>query len=134
LLIDEQILPQGESRTSSKSVANSNGELAEMDRRFAKFALLIAGALVQELAAQRTPPAANVPWHSKEEQEVAREVVADRQPSWHIDPQKVYTLSELIDLAELHNPETDCKQRFSKPNRTGDSPRCSRALVDDAIC
>lgn len=87
-----------------------------MDRRFAKFALLIAGALVQELAAQRTPPAANVPWHSKEEQEVAREVVADRQPSWHIDPQKVYTLSELIDLSYTIRRQIASKD---SPNPTG---------------
>ena len=77
-----------------------------MDRRLAKFGLLIAGALVQGLAAQNTPPAPNVPWHSKEELEVTRQLAADHQPSWHIDPQKIYTLSELIDLAELHNPET----------------------------
>jgi outer membrane protein TolC len=72
----------------------------------AKFVLLIAGALVPWLSAQKTPPTANVPWHSKEEREVARQLLADRQPSWQIDPQKIYTLSELIDLAQLHNPET----------------------------
>jgi outer membrane protein TolC len=78
-----------------------------MDKRLAKFVLLIAGALfVQELPAQRTSPTPNVPWHSKEEREVARQLAADRQPSWRIDAQKIYTLPELIDLAELHNPET----------------------------
>ena len=76
-------------------------------QRLAKFAFLIAGALfVQELPAQRTPPTPNVPWHSKEEREAARQLAADRQPSWQIDSQKIYTLPELIDLAELHNPET----------------------------
>jgi outer membrane protein TolC len=78
-----------------------------MDRRLAKFVLLIAGALfVQQLPAQRTSPTPNVPWHSKEEREVARQLAADRQPSWQIDAQKIYTLPELINLAELHNPET----------------------------
>jgi outer membrane protein TolC len=78
-----------------------------MDRRLAKFVVLMAGALfVQELPAQRTSPTPNAPWHSKEEREVARQLAADRQPSWQIDAQKIYTLPELIDLAELHNPET----------------------------
>lgn len=77
-----------------------------MDKRLAKFVFLIAAALVQGLDAQRTSPAASVPWHSKEEREAARQLVADPQPSWYVDPQKIYTLSELINLAELHNPET----------------------------
>jgi len=69
--------------------------------------LLTAGVLfVPELRAQKTPPTANLPWHSKEEREVAKQLAADHQPSWIIDPEKIYTLPELIDLAELHNPET----------------------------
>jgi len=69
---------------------------------------LIASALfVPGLRAQQTPPSANLPWHSKEEREAAKQLAADRQPSWVIDPEKVYTLPELIDLAELHNPETE---------------------------
>ena len=76
-------------------------------QRLAKFVLLIAGAFfVQELSAQRTALTPNVPWHSKEEREVARQLTANRQPSWQIDSQKIYSLPELIDLAELHNPET----------------------------
>jgi outer membrane protein TolC len=69
--------------------------------------LLIAGVLcAPELLAQTAPPAPHQPWHSKEEGQLLKQLVADRQPSWDIDPQKVYTLPELIDLAELHNPET----------------------------
>jgi len=69
--------------------------------------LLIAGVLfVPELRAQKTPPSPNLPWHSKEEREAAKQLAADRQPTWSIDPEKIYTLPELIDLAELHNPET----------------------------
>jgi outer membrane protein len=85
----------------------SDGALKGMDRGLAKFALLIAvGLSVQPLRAQRTPPAPNSPWHSKEERELARQLASDRQPLWHLDPQRIYTLPELIDLAELHNPET----------------------------
>jgi len=62
--------------------------------------------LVQDVLAQKTPPKPNLPWHSKEELEITKELTADRQPSWNIDRQKIYTLPELIELAELHNPET----------------------------
>ncbi|WP_263356755.1 TolC family protein [Acidicapsa ligni] len=37
---------------------------------------------------------------------MSTQLAADSQPSWSIDPIKIYTLPELIDLAELHNPET----------------------------
>jgi outer membrane protein len=78
-----------------------------MHSRWPRCVLLIAGVLfVPELRGQETPPSSNLPWHSKEEREVAKQLAADRQPSWVIDPEKIYTLSELIDLAELHNPET----------------------------
>ena len=78
-----------------------------MHSRWPRCVLLIAGVLcAPELLAQTAPPTPNQPWHSKEERQLLKQLVADRQPSWDIDPQKVYTLPELIDLAELHNPET----------------------------
>jgi len=78
-----------------------------MDSQLAKCVLLMAGVvLVRELVAQNAPPSADRPWHSKEERDAARQLVADHQPAWNIDPQKVYTLAELINLAEQHNPET----------------------------
>jgi outer membrane protein len=78
-----------------------------MHSRWPRCVLLIAAGVlfVPELVAQ-TPPTPNQPWHSKEERQVLKQLLADRQPSWDIDPQKVYTLPELVDLAELHNPET----------------------------
>ena len=72
-----------------------------------KILFLLAGALcVRETLAQRTAPSPSLPWHSKEERDLSAQLAADRQPSWKIDPEKVYTLPELIDLAESHNPET----------------------------
>ena len=77
-----------------------------MHRRWLTCVLLIAGVLfLPELRAQ-TPPSPNLAWHSREEREAGKQLAADRQPSWDIDAQKVYTLPELVDLAELHNPET----------------------------
>src|SRR5262249_34244623 len=75
--------------------------------RMPRCVLLLAGILfAPELRAQKAPPSANLPWHSKEEREATKQLAADRQPSWVIDAEKVYTLPELVDLAELHNPET----------------------------
>lgn len=78
-----------------------------MKLRSAKCLLLGAGILyVQEASAQRAAPLPSAPWHSTEEAGLARQLRGDPQPSWKIDPDKIYTLAELIDLAELHNPET----------------------------
>ena len=68
--------------------------------------LLIGLLVCRSLSAQSAAPSPDKPWHSKVEKDVARELVADRRPTYDIDPAKVYTLSELIDLAETHNPET----------------------------
>src|SRR5215469_2187485 len=78
-----------------------------MESRFSKCILVLACLLfIRELLAQSTAPAPSQPWHSKEELALTKQLIADRQPSWDIDPEKIYTLPELIDLAELHNPET----------------------------
>jgi hypothetical protein len=82
--------------------------------------LLIAGVLcAPELLAQTAPSTPNQPWHSKEERQVLKQLVADRQPSWDIDPQKVYMLPELIDLAELHNPGTEAAWQRARVRADG---------------
>jgi outer membrane protein len=68
--------------------------------------LSVSVLCAQVLVAQRTSPTPDRPWHSSDELNLKRQTIADRQPRWAIDPEKVYALSELIDLAELHNPET----------------------------
>ena len=58
-------------------------------------------------APSQSPPAASDrPWHSFEEQQIAKERKDLRQPALVIDPNKLYSLPELIDLAESYNPET----------------------------
>lgn len=56
--------------------------------------------------AQSPPPASERPWHSPQEQEIGREAQSFRQSRFRIDGDKTYSLAELIDLAESHNPET----------------------------
>jgi outer membrane protein len=45
-------------------------------------------------------------WHSSEEQQVARDAQAFRNPTVSIDPTKTYPLAELVDYAESHHPVT----------------------------
>jgi outer membrane protein TolC len=56
--------------------------------------------------AQSTPPSPDKVWHSKAEQGLAQQLAAHPEAKYDVDPAKVYTLAELIDLAEQHNPET----------------------------
>jgi len=77
-----------------------------MEGRVAKVALLVGMLACRSLSAQSTSPSADKPWHSKAEKYVARDLVANRQPTYDVNPARVYTLPELIDLAEMHNPET----------------------------
>jgi len=46
------------------------------------------------------------PWHSPEEQRIATEARRFRSSLVHIESERVYSLAELIDLAEANNPET----------------------------
>jgi outer membrane protein TolC len=72
----------------------------------AKVTLLIGILACRSLSAQTTSSSPDKPWHSKVEKDVARELLANRQPTYDVDRGRVYSLPELIDLAEMHNPET----------------------------
>ena len=56
--------------------------------------------------AQSPPASPDRPWHAPAERQVASDVERLHQPVLPIDPNKAYSLAELIDLAEAHNPET----------------------------
>jgi outer membrane protein len=58
------------------------------------------------LFAQVPPSVPDRPWHSAQEQEITREARRVPRSAFAIDGNKVYSLGELIDLAESHNPET----------------------------
>jgi outer membrane protein len=55
---------------------------------------------------QSAPPAPNKVWHAPAEQGLAHDLAAHPEPKYVIDAGHDYTLAELIDLAEEHNPET----------------------------
>jgi outer membrane protein len=59
-----------------------------------------------QLVAQSAPASPDKVWHSKAEQSLDRELAARPEAKFDIDTAKPYTLPELIDLAQQHNPET----------------------------
>jgi outer membrane protein TolC len=56
--------------------------------------------------AQSQPVSSDRPWHSPEEREMISDSGRYRRPVLRIESEKVYSLADLIDLAESHNPET----------------------------
>jgi outer membrane protein len=56
--------------------------------------------------AQSPPASSDRPWHTSYERQITNDGRGFRQTAFPIDPEKAYSLSELIDLAEAHNPET----------------------------
>ena len=56
--------------------------------------------------AQSPPPSPDRPWHSSAEQQIIRDARSFNPPAFRIESDRVYSLAELIDLAEAHNPET----------------------------
>jgi len=63
-------------------------------------------AAVSHLFAQSLPVSPDRPWHSREERGIVRDEQRLYSGTWKIEPDKVYSLAELIDLAQTHNPET----------------------------
>lgn len=56
--------------------------------------------------AQTAPRTADKVWHSSAEESAAHELARHPESKYKIEENKVYTLAELIDLAQSHNPET----------------------------
>ena len=68
--------------------------------------LLIVVQCTSCILAQTAPASANHPWHGPEEKDIG---MAEKQFSlieFGLDPAKPYSLADLIDLAETHNPDT----------------------------
>ncbi|MGA7244372.1 MAG: TolC family protein [Terracidiphilus sp.] len=56
--------------------------------------------------AQAAPPSPDRVFHSKSERDLAQELAAHHNAANPIDAAKVYTLADLIDIAQSQNPET----------------------------
>jgi outer membrane protein TolC len=67
---------------------------------------LLAGLVCAHARAQSAPVAPDQVWHGHAEQGLDRELAAHPEAKYDIDAAKTYTLAELIDLAQQHNPET----------------------------
>ena len=67
------------------------------------FVILMAAVPV---FAQSPPASPDRPWHTSDERRITNDGERLRQPVLPIEPDKAYSLAELIDLAEAHNPET----------------------------
>src|ERR1700724_771809 len=55
---------------------------------------------------QSVPASPDRPWHSRSEQQIEEDAKQFRESRFNVEPDKVYSLAELVDLAETHNPET----------------------------
>ena len=71
------------------------------------------------LIAQGSPPAPGAVWQPNGVQTLESEAARKLQEPANMDPDHIYTLAELIDLAEQHNPETraawqEAKSRVTK--------------------
>jgi outer membrane protein len=63
--------------------------------------------LLARITPAQTPPASpNQSWHGPEERRIQADAINFSEPKVDLDPGKAYTLPELIDLAESHNPAT----------------------------
>src|SRR6201993_990010 len=70
-------------------------------------ALLIATLLTANcVLAQSAPVSPDHPWHGPWEQRIEADAQKFPDVRFSIDPAKTYPLTELIDLAKSHNPET----------------------------
>jgi outer membrane protein len=80
---------------------------------------------------QRAPASPEHPWHSYEEQEFAREVRMPRNSASPIDPTKLYSLPELINLAEMQNPQT--RESWERARAQADSLGIARSELYPAL-
>lgn len=61
---------------------------------------------VGRVFAQIAPPLPDRPWHPPSERQIENDAKHLRESSFSVEPDKIYSLAELVDFAEEHNPET----------------------------
>lgn len=77
-------------------------------QRTMRYAIIVFIAATTSICSlsQNAPPSSAKVWHDKAEQSESYNQATVRASKFEIDPAKIYSLAELIDLAEQHNPET----------------------------
>jgi outer membrane protein len=68
--------------------------------------IIVFWTVVSRLFAQSPPISPDGPWHSGGEQQIEDDAKHFSEPGYSIEPDRMYSLAELVDLAETHNPET----------------------------
>src|ERR1700691_5567047 len=61
---------------------------------------------VGRVFAQIAPPLPDRPWHPPSERQIEDDAKHLRESGFSVEPNKIYSLAELVDFAEEHNPET----------------------------
>lgn len=61
---------------------------------------------ITSVFAQSPPVSSAQPWHAIEERQILRDATTSRSVAGRIETDRIYSLPELIDFAEAHNPET----------------------------
>jgi outer membrane protein len=82
--------------------------------------LVLSLMTVIPVFAQSPPASPDHLWHFAAERQIVSEGNRFRQSAFRIEPDKTYSLTELIDLAEAHNPETRLVEKCA---RGGCGPR-----------
>lgn len=70
------------------------------------FAAITLLAFLVDARAQDIPRSSAKPWHSEHEADFAQKLQKLRDQPYAMDANHTYTLAELVDLAESHNPNT----------------------------
>lgn len=79
--------------------------MAKIPRALA-VAVLITAAGCYSAHAQSAPPSPDKIWHPKTEANLGKDLASHPESKYPVDASKTYTLADLIDLAQQHNPET----------------------------
>ena len=82
-------------------------------------AAFASATILSHACAQSAPPSAGAVWHARQEQSLARDLAAQPDPAFTVDSNKTYSLAELIDLAEKHNPQTRVAWETAKARADG---------------
>ena len=92
----------------SRTVSVGHPFVAHMNttRWFVIIASFVVAAQPASVMAQSAPPAPGAVWQTRDAQSLKQELGALPDESAKLDSNKTYTLAELIDVAEMHNPET----------------------------